>query len=473
MTQKTQRIGLPARVLKAVAKPFGLRVTNGREDQSSLINRFFKMIGLSTYSWQTWDNEKFISDGYSGNADLYSIVSRITGVAATTYFKVYRVKDEKKFARYKQWTGSRATKESLQAALLIKQQVFEEDNTHPLNELLEKPNSWQSPCEFMEMSIGFKLLTGNRFWFVNTLDAGANAGRPYSIFNLPPQYMTIIIGNTIWTVKGYELNMGSPQEIPKDLIIHSRYWNPNFDMSGSHLWGLSPLKAASKTLDRSNKAEERGTTMLDNAGAAGVMFDKSGKAYSPEQAEAMKRKVNEEVLGLANSGKILMGNGDLGYINFGLTGVELELLKQEEFSFQRLCNIYKAPPGLFLANANATDNNIKAWNRQLITQAVIPALADLRDDWNAIAARYPEKLYVDYDLSVFPELQEDLEKVAKFMAQAWWFTGNEKRLAMGGDEDQDNPMMKAYLVPGTLREISDLDPDALLNEINGQTQEDV
>lgn len=480
MKQTSEHIGLMPRIIKAVARPFGFDIVRRtgavmeRELQNSSLARIFRMIGLSAYSWTYWDNEKFITEGYSGNADLYSIVNRIASTAAIAPFKVYRIKDEKKFLKYKHWTGERATQASIQKAMLIKNQVFEEDNSHPLNALIDRPNHWQRSSEFTQTSIGFKLLTGNRFWFVNTLDAGANAGKPHSIFNLPPQHMMIYIGGTLWSVAGYELNIGAPQKIPADAIIHSRYWNPNYDLSGSHLWGLSPLKAASKTLDRSNKAEERGTTMLDNAGAAGVLFDKSGafKDLSTEQAGILKRKLNEEILGTDNSGKLALMNGDIGYQAFGLTGVELELLKQEEFSLQRMCNIYKAPAGLFLANANATDNNIAAWNKQLVTQACIPALSELRDDWNDIASRYPDKIYVDYDLSVFPELQEDMEKVAKWCKESYWMTGNEKRLAMYQDEDSDEPMMNTYLVPGTLRQISDLNPDALIDELDRETEED-
>jgi HK97 family phage portal protein len=474
MKQSNKHIGLPARLLKAVAKPFGLDVVRReRELSSSLMARIFRMIGLSTYSWSYWDNEKFVREGYLGNADLYAIVNRITSTAAIAPFKVFRVKDQKKLLKYKQWTGERATAASIQKAILLKNQVFEEDNTHALNLLIERPNHWQGCNEFTQASIGFKLITGNRFWFVNELDAGANAGRPHGVFNLPPQYMTIIIGSTLWTVKGYELNLGHPQPIPPESIIHSRYWNPEYDLTGSHLWGLSPLRAASRTLDRSNKAEQRGTTMLDNAGAAGVMFDKGGSKLTVEQAQEMKRKLNEEVLGLDNSGRISLANGDIGYINFGLSAVEMEILKQEEFSMQRLANIYKAPAGLFLANANATDNNIAAWNKQLVTQAVIPALSELRDDWNKIAQKYEENIYVDYDVSVFPELQDDIEKTAKVMAQAWWYNGNEKRLAMGADEDSAEPMMKKYLVPGTLREISDLNPDAFIDELDRETDENM
>jgi hypothetical protein len=115
---------------------------------------------------------------------------------------------------------------------------------------------------------------------------------------------------------------------------------------------------------------------------------------------------------------------------------------------------------LFMSSANATDNNIREWNRQLISQAVIPALSDLRDDWNEIARAYgsEDEVYVDYDITVFPEMQEDLNTTATRLDKMWYMTGNEKRIAMGMDEDLAQPMLNTYLVPSSLKEISDIDP---------------
>lgn len=463
-----------SRVIGWAARKKGLSVVTDptrtpAQPQSSLnpLNQF-RLLGIRLFSWGDWDAKQYVQEGYMGNAGLYSIINRITRTAAISPFKVYRIKDKQKHLRIKGWTGPGATEASLQKAIILKNLAYEEDSSHPFNKLLEKPNDWQNMNEFVQTCIGFKLITGNRFLFINEITAGANKGRPFGIYNLPPQHMAIIAGETMWQVVGYELQLGTIVRIPVELIVHSRYWNPYYDLAGSHLFGLSPLKAASKTLERSNKAEQRGATMLDNAGAAGVMFDKSGyfKDLSQEQADEMKQKINDEVLGIDNAGKIAMANGDLGYLNFGQTGVEMQIIEQEKYSDEKLCNIYGVPAGLFMANANATDNNIKAWNKQLITGPVLQALCELREDLNKIAARYGEDIWIDFDPNVYPELQEDLEKTAKVMQMSHWLNGNEKRIATGHDEDTANPMMKAYLVPNNLTDISNLDPNSLRNELD-------
>lgn len=442
-------------MLNKAANTVGLSVVRNRFDYSLL-----RLFGMSLV-WGKWNQKDYVREGYAKNASLYSIVNRITKTAATAPFKVYRVKDEKKFGQYKNWTGVNATKESMMNAMRIKSLVYEEDNNHPLNELISKPNPWQGGAEFTGNSIGFRLLTGNRFLLLTQLDIGANAGKVASLINLPPDDMAVVSDGTLFGVSGYVLNIGQSLPIPKESIIHSKYANYEIDAMGSHLKGMSPLRAGERNLERSGTAEERSVTMLKNAGAAGMVFNKHPDQWTVEQAAQIKDKLHEEVMGLENAAKIAVANGDLGYLEFGKNAQELGLLDLEKYSLQQLCNIYGVPYVLFNAD-NSTYNNIQEAKKELITMAVVPELAALRDDWNAIAKNYKgENIYVDYDLSVYPELQEDMEKTMRIMKEAWWFTGNEKRLAMMADEDVVEPMMDRYLVPSGLTEITQLDPEVI------------
>lgn len=403
------------------------------------------------------DNLETYTNAYLKNAGLYSIVKRISKTASIAPFKVYRIKDEKKHLKYKQYTGENATEESLQRAMLIKDFVYEEDNDHLLNVLIDKPNTLQRGNEFVENSIGFKILTGNRFIMLGLLEEGANEGKPFNLWNLPPQFMQIVGDKTLFGVAGYKLLLGEQTNIDKEAVIHNKYWNPDFDISGSHLWGLSPLRPANRNLTRTDAALERSVAMLQNAGAAGLLFSKGEREMmTAEQAGELKIKVNKEVLGGANAGKIALANGDMGYINFGLTAVEMSILDMEKYSLQQLCNIYQAPYNLF-SNDTSSYNNIKEAKKELITMCCIPELASMRDDWNEVAKLYKEQdLYVDYDLSVFPELQEDLAKTSDVMQKSWWITPNEKRLAMGFDQDNEVEIMDKYLVPQGMMNIEDL-----------------
>lgn len=432
-----------------------------------------QFFGLSV-SWNSWDQKNY-AQAYKKNAALFSIVSRITSVAAMAAetLRVYNVKDKQKALLHKSWTGPRATPASRFNAKLIFKDAYEYNDNHPFNDLLTKPNEGQGANNFVQECIGTKLLTGNRFIYTNQYDIGADKGRPFEMYNLPPNCMAIIPGSKIWEVLGYEFTVdsGKPIRIPKELIIHSRETGYTYEARGN-LWGQSPLDPAGRLLDRSAAAEDRSVAMLQNAGAAGLIFNKAERELSPEQAAEIKREVNNMINGNSNSGAIRVANGDTGFINFAMTAVELAILDQERYTLEQLCNIYKVPPGLFMASANATDNNILAWNRQLISQAVLPALSDLRNDLNKILSLYDQNSYVDWDNSVFPELQEDQEKLANTLNNSPWLTMNEKRLATGRDEDLDNAYMNKYYVNGSLVDLEGLDVANIDRELDQVDERD-
>jgi HK97 family phage portal protein len=467
------KTSLGVRVLNWAAKQAGFSVIPTR--RLGGVEPFFKFFGNAVV-YGNWNTDKYISDGYMKNASLYSIVNRITGVAgqAAETFRVYKVKSEAKARKYQAWTGDRATKESILGAIRLKQDAYEIADNHPFTEILEKPNEWQGMNEFLQTSIGFKLLTGNRYLFLLSPDLGANRGKPTAIYNLPPQHINIIRGDGMWTVAGYEMQLNETVKIPAEAIVHSRYWNPFFDMDGSHLYGLSPLAAAARRMDVARLAEDRTNAMMRNAGAAGLVYNKSEgvEPLTVEEKAQMNSIVNDEIMGLKNAQYVRFANGDLGFLQFGMKAADLEILKEKQYSDESLCNIYKVPPGLFQAAANATDNNIQAWNRQLVTQAVLPALADVRDDLNKILYNgWGEGWYVDYDVKIFPEMQEDLEKQARALQLMPYLNWNEKRVLTGHDEDMDEPMMQKYIVPNNLVDLTTLNPDNMDSELESVDEE--
>jgi phage portal protein BeeE len=425
---------------------------------------------LGLFGFQVlWGNgdTKDIVNSYVSNPDLYTVVNKVARTAAYAPFKVYKIKDKQKHKLYKSWTGENATKVSISKAMQIKEMAYEEFPEHPMNKLLEQPNPEQKGREFMENSVGFKVLTGERFWHIVKLNMGANEGKPFAIYNLPPQYMTVKGDGSLLGLSGYECLLYNNKNLTKEEIIFSRYWNPDYDNSGSHLRGLSPFKAGSRLVTRSTSALTRSVNMLQNAGAAGLLFEKPVAGFdgmSEEQAGALKVKLNTEVLGIDNANTIGVANGDLGYINFGLKGTEMELVELEKLTLEKICLLVNVPPVLFNTD-RSIQNNLQEAKKELIISACCPELDSLRDDWNEVAKLYQEDIWVDYDLSIYPELQEDLEKVNKINVASWWKTPNEKRLSEYMDEHPD-PKMDEIIIPTGLMLLDDLGANVVDNTLN-------
>jgi HK97 family phage portal protein len=433
-----------------------------RETGGDLESQLYR---YQTYSSPDWKTEDYVKKGYAAAAGVYSAVSLITRVGGTVYYKTYKEKNQKLAKQYRAWTGDRSTPESLQRALLIKDLAYEEVETHPFQAVLDTPNEMQNQAEFIETSIGFKILTGNRLLYKKRLNAGANSGKTVGFYNLPASHTQLVTGTRLMAVDHYLFNLVGQQRIETDQIVHSRYPNYIFDQNGSHLWGMSPFKPGQTLVEGEKEGSRRSAIMLKTGGQSGVLYKKDAtKPDTKEQRQEKRRQFDEAMNDPTMRSRIGLANGDHGYIQFGLTAADLDLIAQQKYTMEQICNLLHIPPGLMSASANATDNNIAAWNKQLISQAVIPELNSLRYDLNEIAREMYPDIYIDYDLSVFPELQEDMDKLVNRLDKMWYYTGNQKRIMTGGDEDLDNPLMAKYLVPGSLKFLDSLDIDQSLND---------
>jgi hypothetical protein len=70
-----------------------------------------------------------------------------------------------------------------------------------------------------------------------------------------------------------------------------------------------------------------------------------------------------------------------------------------------------------------------------MTNTVIPTCASLRDELNKwLVPRFGENVYIDFDITALPEMQQDMERMSRILRDANWLTYDEKRVAMNYEE---------------------------------------
>ncbi len=393
-----------------------------------------------------------INKGYLYNPDVYSIVNMITNASKGVQWMLYEVKDEKKFAKYRRMP-SEAKEFQLEKVYRVKEQSLEEvmDSSNQLYRLLHRPNPLQGWGEFVENVLGFKLVTGNSYIHGVMLENGANAGLINELWVMPAHFMNIRVGGVgaEEVIKGYELELGtyktpfSPEE-----VMHLKYWNPDYESKGSHLYGLSPLRSASRVVRQSNDAYTAQMALLQNSGAMGIL-SVNPEDMTYDQAEALQRDYYNKYGGPQKRGKIVIAGAKMNWQQIGMSPVDLNIIESQKMSLRDLCNVYGINSALLNDPDNKVYNNVKEARRALYMEKVLPELDSLRDELNRwLVSRFNAKTgkqyYIDYDLESIPALQADMKLVMEQMRDAWWTTGNEKRMAMGYDED---PIMNNYFVP--------------------------
>tara|TARA_R110000772_G_scaffold75393_6_gene163672 strand:- start:3057 stop:4985 length:1929 start_codon:yes stop_codon:yes gene_type:complete len=447
-------------------------VTKNSQKTNELFNKaVFNYLG-DNLVWNPENDETYINKGYRYNSTVYSIVNLITKAATTIPFQVYEVQNKNDLKRYKSLTSGEFTGSAInQAKILQKKALIELEDT-ALHELLERPNPAQSYNSFIQEIIAFGLLTGNRYIYGIGPDTGSNQGKFNELYVLPSQSIEIHSGGILEPVKEYSLDYNGTFKIPADMICHIKDFNPFYDGTGSHLYGMSPLKAGLRSMDANNEALTTGVRYLQNQTARGVLMSDEGD-LNEVQARQLKDKFKQQYQGSNNAGDVVITPKKLSWINFGLNASDLSLIEQYNASIKDLCNIYSVPSVLLNNDKSSTYNNMKEAKKALYQNAVIPQMIKVREELNRwLTPKYGDKLYIDFDFSVIPELQEEMDKVVTQMNQAWWVTPNEKRAAMSYGVDEEKEELNDYYIPTSLVSLSlndvELDEPQQLNlDIDG------
>ena len=384
-------------------------------------------------TWQGADQRSFVDDGYVANDIVYSIIKLITDKAKIAPFHVYKVVDEKAAKKYKSLAAQKDI--NLKELETLHKKAYElYTGDQRLNELLKYPNEEDCWSDLVEQWCGFKLITGNSFIYGKLIEAGNNQGKPYELFALPSQYMAIIANINVFppTRAGYQLYYGQMWSFDTKEILHDKYFNPQWGVTGGQLYGQSPLRAAAKNLTRSNEAKTAAVASFQNGGPAGVLFmndERFDPTSGQAQAQALKTAVSQKG-GAANFNSIAVSGYKVDWKQIGLSPVELNIIESEKWDLKALCNIYGVPSQLLNDSDSKTYNNQREGEKALTLRCAIPLLNALTENLNRkLHTDWGYKgtnLYVDYDLSVYGELEANKAEQTAWLNTAWWISPKQK-----------------------------------------------
>jgi len=384
-------------------------------------------------TWQGADQRSFVDDGYVANDIVYSIIKLITDKAKIAPFHVYKVVDEKAAKKYKSLAAQKDI--NLKELETLHKKAYElYTGDQRLNELLKYPNEEDCWSDLVEQWCGFKLITGNSFIYGKLIEAGNNQGKPFELFALPSQYMAIIANINVFppTRAGYQLYYGQMWSFDTKEILHDKYFNPQWGVTGGQLYGQSPLRAAAKNLTRSNEAKTASVASFQNGGPAGVLFmndERFDPTSGQQQAQALKKAVSEKG-GSLNYNSIAVSGYKVDWKQIGLSPVELNIIESEKWDLKALCNIYGVPSQLLNDSDSKTYNNQREGEKALTLRCAIPLLNSLTENLNRkLNSDWGYKgtnLYVDYDLSVYGELEANKAEQTDWLNTAWWISPKQK-----------------------------------------------
>lgn len=307
--------------------------------------------------------------------------------------------------------------------------------SHPLIDLLERPNEAFSGEKLFGVTLISTMANGAAFWYFERDGKGDIA----EIWYEPPVGLgpTGIAPN--WDkdtfIKNYvRVVDGERQELDKKDVVYFRHGlnvtNPRMP------W--APLGLGAREIATLNSASTYTAAVLRNHGvpAGFLSLDNQGvnsEQPTPDQAESLKAHVEAKYGGPQNAGKTFFSNFPVRWNKVGMTPAEMVIDQIRQWPQGVVCALLGTPPDVALlpnVDGRATFENLDSANRWWWDNTITPledAFADeIETQMFPAFGLDPQEYRITWDRSKVPALQED-EKAKHMMLDSSYKAGWMKR----------------------------------------------
>jgi len=424
----------------------------------SIFDRFFKKAINLNVHWNIsksgeWvfpneSSDTYIDKGYKELPNVYGLIEAILSKSTIVPFEVFKVKSRSKELKYKAMMESG----NYIKALKYKAEAYDKVENSIIEELLLNPNDYQNTEEQNYDIDGYKLLTGNSYLY------HIGVGSTHELHTLPAPCVDIKVSGTPFSPQlEYKVNY-LQNTLPGADVLHFKKWNPI--LSGQsptkQFKGLSPLQSCRLLLGRYKNADLTQGFQFENMGPGGMITGATNTAdgLTTEQAQTIQDRFKQQHQGVHKAGDILVTPSALTWTAFGLSAVDLNILASKTEMVNELCNVYQYPSDLM--GGDKKYNNFAEARKAVITDCVIPLVEARKGVYNKfIKDVLGESVIIEYDYTIFPEMQSDLLKQSQVAAASNWLTVDEKRSMMGYEPLQESER-KNVLIPSGLSTLEDL-----------------
>ncbi|MFG1347268.1 phage portal protein [Xanthobacter autotrophicus DSM 431] len=325
--------------------------------------------------------------------------------------------------------------ESAAAVPLVLMAGPQEMETHPLLDLLRRPNPRLAGAALMDAICCHLLVAGNAY-----VEAVAVEGGLRELHLLRPDRVRVVPGPDGWP-EAFDYTLGARTvRIPQDTlvpgvdvppILHLSSFNPLDDH-----YGFAPLEAAAQALDLHNAASAWNKALIDNAArpSGALVYGGSG-ALSDEQFERLKGELEASFQGAVNAGRPLLLEGGLDWRPLSLSPKDMDFEAARNSAAREIALAVGVPPLLLGIPGDNTYANYAEANRALWRQSVVPLVrrvCEALSTW--LGAAYGGGLSLVPDLDQVDALATERTELWSRIGAADFLTDAEKRAAVGYGE---------------------------------------
>jgi len=336
-----------------------------------------------------------------------------------------------------------------------------EITSHPILDLLKKPNPYQSGRRLRENWTAFLLLSGNSY--IEGVSAN-DAAPPFELYTHRPDRIAIKTSD-LGVPAGFIYNYGGVEKTwlvdPTDgsgQMMQLKFFHPTNDW-----YGLSPVEAARFPIDLHNQSSEWNKSLLQQGArpSGAMVYKPSGQsgALMPDPVfERVRAQIEEKMSGAQNAGRPLILDGGLEWQQMGMSSVDIEQVEGRRMSAREIAWAFGVPGQMLGIPGDNTYANMEEARVGFYEETVIPVSEDEVDALNVwLVPSFPDlqgaELVIDEDAikALFPRQKARWE----MLTGSRFLTINEKREALKYPRHED-PMADDILIEGSLIPLSEI-----------------
>ena len=359
-------------------------------------------VGLGQPQWTTRSYEKLTTEGYRKNVVANRSVKILAESAASIPLTLYRGDEQLR--------------------------------SHPILDLLARPNPMQSGTELLESLYSFLQIAGNSYLEGVT----TTLGQVGELYVLRPDRMTVVPGPKGLPLR-YDYKVGGnshgftvDQVNGKSPIMHMKVFHPQDDW-----YGLSPLESAAYGIDIHNAAASWNKALFDNAArpSGALVFEPAeGEpgTLSDEQFTRLKGELEDQYQGAKNAGRPFLLEGGLKWQQIAFSPVDMEFISAKHVSAREIALAFGVPPMILGIPGDNTYANYAEANRALWRLTLLPLMEKTVAALNAwLVPQFGDDLRLAFDRDAITALTFERDALWTRLQTASFLTPNEKRGQLG------------------------------------------
>ena len=257
--------------------------------------------------------------------------------------------------------------------------IWQETSNPAYSPVINQPNSYQDPIDFLESWV-WSLLGHGNFYGLKMRD---NRNMVTQIFPLDPWRVLPLVANDGSAAIFYQLSadrmtpgLTESVTVPAREIIHSRI---NAGMTHP-LVGVSPLMAAWLPAVQGLEIQKNATRFFRNGAQPSGVLTGPGQ-IDPDTAKRLEDKWENDFQG-DNIGKIAVLGSGLKFETMSIAAQQSQVVQQLKFGGEQVCSTFHVPPyKVGLGNLPA-GLNIQAMNIEYLAQALQSIIEKIERKWS-------------------------------------------------------------------------------------------